>query len=255
MKRQGNPICPLNIEHGTMEMLHINQHLTGKKIIKNNQTLNIDLEGIPTFICLKCRENGRITNIIPENIKRSLDKNILSKIIPMLEKGFTELDFDESVPTVKITFSKNINKSKRNNQTEDEFRKSDMLLPIKPKRTFTDIVLTSNTYRQLQLTLMLLRNKTLIFEKWGLSKLFPEGNCVSVNFSGPSGTGKTITAEAVANELNMQLLLVNYAYLESKYVGDTPKNISQAFTIAKQTNSVLFVDEADSFLVIRLTSI
>ena len=62
-------------------------------------------------------------------------------------------------------------------------------------------------------------------------------------------------AEAVAHELGKKVYVVNYAELESKYVGETPKNISKAFQKAKEDDAVLVFDEADSFLGKRLTNV
>jgi SpoVK/Ycf46/Vps4 family AAA+-type ATPase len=50
-------------------------------------------------------------------------------------------------------------------------------------------------------------------------------------------------------------LLVNYAQLESKFVGETPKNIERAFDIAENEGALLFFDEADSFLGQRITEV
>ena len=45
-----------------------------------------------------------------------------------------------------------------------------------------------------------------------------------------------------------------YADIESKYVGETPKNIRKAFEVAKETGSILFFDEADAILSRRVTN-
>lgn len=78
---------------------------------------------------------------------------------------------------------------------------------------------------------------------------------LSINFSGPPGTGKTLTAEAIAHALNLKILDVPYEQIESKYVGETPKNIKGAFDFATENNALLFFDEADSFLGKRLENV
>lgn len=93
-----------------------------------------------------------------------------------------------------------------------------------------------------------------MIENWGMDRYF-NNRPVILNFYGKAGTGKTMTAEAVAKALNKKVYQVNYAELESKYVGETPKNIKRAFEIAKNDNAVLIFDEADSFLGKRLTSV
>lgn len=64
-----------------------------------------------------------------------------------------------------------------------------------------------------------------------------------------------MAAEAVAKYLGKKLYSINYSELESKYVGQTPKNIKKAFERAKKEDAVLVFDEADSFLGKRLTNI
>ena len=68
-------------------------------------------------------------------------------------------------------------------------------------------------------------------------------------------TGKTMSAHALANEIGKKILAVNYAEIESKFVGEAPKNLISAFEIAKNEDAVLFFDEADSFLGKRITSV
>lgn len=64
-----------------------------------------------------------------------------------------------------------------------------------------------------------------------------------------------MTAEAVAKVLNKKVYHINYSELESKYVGETPKNIRRAFECATRDDAVLIFDEADSFLGKRLSSV
>ena len=61
-----------------------------------------------------------------------------------------------------------------------------------------------------------------------------------INLYGEPGTGKTMAAHAIAKHLNRPLVLVNYGDIESKYVGETPKNIQAAFEFAKENNAILF---------------
>ncbi|MCK5805912.1 MAG: ATP-binding protein, partial [Lentisphaeria bacterium] len=72
---------------------------------------------------------------------------------------------------------------------------------------------------------------------------------------GPPGTGKTMCAEALAGALGKKLIDVSYAEIESKYVGETGKNIRAAFSKAAEMDCVLFFDEADSILGRRMTNV
>ncbi len=104
-------------------------------------------------------------------------------------------------------------------------------------------------------TLKKLRYHDVLYEEWGLKKIDPKGGSVVVNLFGPPGTGKSFCAEALAHHLGKQIIKVNYAEIESKYVGETPKNIKAAFRKAAETGAVLFFDEADTILGKRLTNV
>jgi SpoVK/Ycf46/Vps4 family AAA+-type ATPase len=122
---------------------------------------------------------------------------------------------------------------------------------IVPERTLADVVLPPQTRRTLEQALAEVRNHTLIFGRWGLGERHASGRGLAFNFAGPPGTGKTICAEAIAHELSMKLLVVDYAEAESMWVGETPKNVVAAFRSAVEKNAVLFFDEADAIATRR----
>ena len=117
---------------------------------------------------------------------------------------------------------------------------------IVPERTFADVILPEETRRTLEEALGQVRNHTLIFGRWGLGERHASGLGLAFNFAGPPGTGKTICAEAIARALGMKLLVVDYAEVESMWMGETPKNIAGVFRAAVEQNAVLFFDEADA---------
>jgi len=100
----------------------------------------------------------------------------------------------------------------------------------------------------------LLQNMKKIYYDWGFIDIDPVPRSV-VNLWGPPGTGKTMTVHAVAKKLGKKLLILNYADIESKFVGDAPKNLVSAFEIASKEDAVMFFDEADSFLGKRITNV
>lgn len=122
---------------------------------------------------------------------------------------------------------------------------------ITPERTLADVVLPPQTRHTLERALAEVRNQTLIFSRWGLGERHTSGRGLAFNFAGPPGTGKTICAEAIAHELGMKLLVVDYAEAESMWVGETPKNMVAAFRAAVEKNAVLFFDEADAIATRR----
>jgi SpoVK/Ycf46/Vps4 family AAA+-type ATPase len=122
---------------------------------------------------------------------------------------------------------------------------------VTPARTLVDVVLPPQTRRTLEHALAQVRNHELIFSRWGLGERHTAGRGLAFNFAGAPGTGKTICAEAIAHELGMKLLVVDYAQAESMWFGETPKNIVAAFRAAAEQSAVLFFDEADAIATRR----
>ena len=105
----------------------------------------------------------------------------------------------------------------------------------KPKYGLSDLILDRSTASQLLDVISYFQNRTLLFETWGLGQRFPQQLCLAVNLYGPPGTGKTMAAHAIAKAVAMPLLCVDYAEIESKYVGETSKNLSALFHTAQET--------------------
>src|SRR6476619_4510437 len=122
-----------------------------------------------------------------------------------------------------------------------------------PRRSFDDVVLPQTTLRSLNHALALVRKHDLIFHQWGLAERHSSGLGLAFHFAGPPGTGKTICAEALAYTLNKRLLVVRYAELESRWVGQTAKHVASVFRAAERQDAVLFVDEADAIAGRRFT--
>jgi SpoVK/Ycf46/Vps4 family AAA+-type ATPase len=125
---------------------------------------------------------------------------------------------------------------------------------IEPRRSFDDVVLPAMTMRALNHALALVRKHDLIFHQWGLAERHSTGLGLAFHFAGPPGTGKTICAEALAFALNQKLLVVRYAELESRWVGQTSKHVAAVFRAAAREDAVLFFDEADAIAGRRFTT-
>ena len=124
-----------------------------------------------------------------------------------------------------------------------------------PRWTFSDVYIAPSTKTIIDKSLLIARHRKELFQDWGLGNGQQNGRAIVFNFYGPSGTGKSMTAEAIAGMLGKKVYAVNYSELESKYVGETPKNIEKVFRLAKEDDAVLIFDEADSFLGKRLTNV
>jgi SpoVK/Ycf46/Vps4 family AAA+-type ATPase len=126
---------------------------------------------------------------------------------------------------------------------------------IAPRRTFDDVILSPVTRGALETALAQVTQHDLIFKSWGLGERHSTGLGLAFNFAGPPGTGKTICAEAIANSLGRQLLVVRYAELESMWMGETSKNVAAIFRTAREEQAVLLFDEADAIATRRSTSV
>jgi SpoVK/Ycf46/Vps4 family AAA+-type ATPase len=124
-----------------------------------------------------------------------------------------------------------------------------------PERQLKDLILPDETMQQIRSLLVKINYHHILYEDFGLGEIDPYGGRTAINLYGPPGTGKSFAAEAIAHELGKGIIRANYAEIESKYVGETAKNIKAAFQKAKETDAVLFFDEADSILGRRLSNV
>lgn len=149
-----------------------------------------------------------------------------------------------------IILSHSEDQKKTNHKTEH-----DTMYCFEPRWNMDDVYVDEEQKAQILSAVAIVEHKNKLFKEWGLEETLKTGRSMVLNFYGPPGTGKSMMAEAVAKDLGKSVCLVNYAQLESKYVGETPKNITNSFLSAKENNAVLIFDEADSLLGERLTNI
>ena len=133
-------------------------------------------------------------------------------------------------------------------------KEEEIFIPQEPRYSLDDIILPQATKDQIMDVATYAENSYRVFEIWGFKKTHKYSRRIGVNLYGAPGTGKTMAAHAIAKNLGRKILVVNYADIESKFVGETPKNIRKAFEAAKATNSILFFDEADAILSKRVTN-
>ncbi len=123
-----------------------------------------------------------------------------------------------------------------------------------PQYSFDDIIMNSSTYGAIQDVLALYSKRELLFDEWGLGETHRKQNRAGINLYGYSGTGKSMAAHAIAKQVGRNILTVDYSQIESKYVGETSKNLVAMFKYAKETKSIIFFDEADALLSRRVTN-
>ncbi len=126
--------------------------------------------------------------------------------------------------------------------------------PSVPKYKLDDMILEEGTRAQIEDAISYYQNKELLFQQWGLAERFQNRVGLSINLYGPPGTGKTMAAHAIAAQLGVEMICVDYAEIESKYVGETAKNLSELFRQSASSGALIFFDEADALLSKRVTN-
>ncbi len=115
---------------------------------------------------------------------------------------------------------------------------------VQPRRTWDDLVLPGPLTAQAHGLVARHRQRRLVYDEWGFPGLPSRGTVALM--AGPSGTGKTLTAEVVAGELGLDLFVLDLSSVMSKYIGETEKNLGALFDAAQTGDVVLFFDEADA---------
>jgi SpoVK/Ycf46/Vps4 family AAA+-type ATPase len=117
---------------------------------------------------------------------------------------------------------------------------------ISPKKTWDNIILPADQLRQLREICNQVKYHHIVGQQWGFDETLSLGKGINVLFSGSSGTGKTMAAEVIANELQLDLYKIDLSQIVSKYIGETEKNLDRVFTAAENANAILLFDEADA---------
>ena len=125
-------------------------------------------------------------------------------------------------------------------------RLDDLAQRIESAAPWDDLVLPEPQKQALREIAMHVRQKTRVYDSWGFAGKGLRGLGISALFAGPSGTGKTMAAEVLANELRLDPYRIDLSQVVSKYIGETEKNLKRVFDAAEGGGAILFFDEADA---------
>ncbi len=117
---------------------------------------------------------------------------------------------------------------------------------LDPRATWDDLVLPARERDLLRQIGAQVRLRSRVYDDWGFAAKRNRGLGISVLFAGESGTGKTMAAEVLANELRLGLYRIDLSTVVSKYIGETEKNLRRLFDAAEDGGALLFFDEADA---------
>lgn len=200
------------------------------KFIHINHNASFDIEG--SFVI-----HGVVESFVSSKIKFESDEISLHINLEFKNKQKTHLE-ELPEPT-------------QQNKADDGLP---TFFTIEPRYDFDRIIMPEEIKKNIYDALNVIKHKNLIYKEWGFEEVDSRPRSI-LNFYGPPGTGKTMCAHAISKSLSKPLLALNYSEIESKYVGDAPKNLKKAFDTAKEQDAVMFFDEADSFLGKRIENV
>ena len=125
-------------------------------------------------------------------------------------------------------------------------RLDDLAQRIEPVADWDDLVLPDAQLQTLRDIAAQVRQRAKVYESWGFASKGTRGLGISALFAGASGTGKTMAAEVLANDLRLDLYRIDLSQVVSKYIGETEKNLRRVFDAAEEGGAVLLFDEADA---------
>jgi hypothetical protein len=117
---------------------------------------------------------------------------------------------------------------------------------IETKATWHDLILPACEQVALHQIAVHAHHRLTVHHDWGFAAKSARGLGIATLFWGDSGTGKTLAAEVLANELGLALYRIDLSAVVSKYIGETEKNLRRLFDAAEDAGAILLFDEADA---------
>ena len=117
---------------------------------------------------------------------------------------------------------------------------------IDTNATWDDLILPEKEKQVLQECYAQVKQRVKVYEQWGFGDKSGRGLGISALFAGSSGTGKTMAAEILAKQLQLDLYRIDLSSIVSKYIGETEKNLRRVFDAAEGGGAILLFDEADA---------
>ncbi len=189
-------------------------------------------------------------NVIDPSSRRAFQFDCISIKDEASKKAQRVILIISSAPISKEPFTSTNNANMNPDRDEDKTASFNASIP---KYSLDKVILDDTTRGQINRSLALIRNQKLIFDTWGFREVDPNTKTILCFFGAP-GTGKTMCAHAIAKELGKKIMIASYASIESKWVGEGPKNMRKIFDEAREQDAILFFDEADSFLSKRVNN-
>jgi hypothetical protein len=227
--------------------------------------LNLFLESSNGIFFLDVKEKwgGLTKDLIPIKISKPTPSEQRSTWLSVLRSGAGDAharlssQFDLNLPSIEQITRTAISRSTKEESNigkelwracreETRPQVAGLAQILDPKATWSDIVLPPRQMILLHQISDQMGVRSRVYDDWGFRERMNRGMGISVLFVGESGTGKTMAAEVLANDLELDLCRVDLSAVVSKYIGETEKNLKKVFDSMEGSGAILFFDEADA---------
>lgn len=250
---------PNEISEGFHDLSNNILAIVRKRVLEDSKTYNKIDANLYIYIGINVNINNELFTSITEKFYYGSDDslritsetvNLNATIRQALRNHITPADEVKQYFTY-ISLSP-IDKKKLIGET-DKKEETIVYHSVDPVFTLDEVIMSQDERDAIMRAITLVKERDLVYNKWGFSKVDKHTKSI-LCFHGVPGTGKTMAAHGVAQYLGKKILIGSYAQIESEFVGVGAKNLKAFFECAKEQDSVLFIDEADTFLSKRLPS-
>jgi nucleoside-triphosphatase THEP1 len=112
--------------------------------------------------------------------------------------------------------------------------------------SWSQIVLPADIHDSIVELVARIRHRRTVYDTWGFDQVMATSRGLTALFQGGPGTGKTLVASAIANELGLDLYRIDLSRVMSKWIGETEQNLAKVFDAAEEGQALILFDEADS---------
>ncbi|OEV68262.1 AAA family ATPase [Campylobacter jejuni] len=213
------------------------------------------------------REMNSLLSLISENdLERHKNKKLLQENAPLLNLiEYDEYlnafgDISKSFFIIDEILQRIINfepKQSKKIKIESVLKDQDIFELIEPSTDINDIIMPENTKELLENILKQQDKKVLErLHSWGIKS--NKNIEAKIIFYGPAGTGKTMSALAMAKSMKKSILSFDCSKILSKWVGESEQNVRKIFDTYKnivqtcKQSPILLLNEADQFLSTRV---
>ncbi|TAE69009.1 MAG: ATP-binding protein, partial [Bacteroidetes bacterium] len=230
------------------------ENYNGLVVLATNLLQNIDTAFLRRFQSLvhfampsPAQQLALWKNIFHQDLPlaKNVDFEFLSKKYVLTASNISNLLRDAVIQSLQTT-KKQITMKIIKEATEKELNKTTLTEAelLTTNLEWKDLFLEEETQNEIKNIQTWLKNKDYILDNLNLRKHIKNG--YRALFYGTSGTGKTITATLLGQNLDMDVYRVDLSRITSKYIGETTKNLAKLFDVAENKNWILFFDEAES---------